>query len=74
MAPMRRQMNGTGHRRTNVLLLLGDGWTAGCSAEALFLDAETVREHKRRLLMGGRDGIERLNHAGGSYAGNWVTL
>ncbi len=44
LALMRRQLNSTVHRRMNVLLLLDDGWTAERIAEALYIDAETVRE------------------------------
>jgi DNA-binding NarL/FixJ family response regulator len=43
---MRRQTPSTVHRRMNVLLLLDDGWAAERVAEALFIDAETVREHR----------------------------
>ena len=61
---MRRQMNSAIHRRINALLLLDDGWTAERVAEALFIDAETVREHKRRFVADGRAGVERLNYVG----------
>jgi hypothetical protein len=43
LAMMRRQTPSTVHRRMNALLLLDDGWTAERVAEALFIDAETVR-------------------------------
>ena len=64
LALMRRQLNSAAHRRINVLLLLDDGWTAERVAEALFIEAETVREHRRRFLADGRPGIERLDYAG----------
>jgi hypothetical protein len=35
------------HRRMNALLLLDDGWAVERVADALFIDAETVREHRR---------------------------
>jgi hypothetical protein len=44
---MRRQTSSTVHRRMNALLLLDDGWAAERVAEALFIDAETVRDHRR---------------------------
>ena len=44
---MRRQTNSHVHRRMNVLLL-DDGWRSERIAEALSIDAETVREHRRR--------------------------
>jgi transposase len=61
---MRRQLNSTVHRRMNALLLLDDGWTAERVAEALFIDAETVREHRRLYASAGRAGIERLAYTG----------
>lgn len=61
---MRRQMNSHVHRRMNVLLLLDDGWTAERIAEALFIDAETVHEHRRRYETAGVAGLERLNYQG----------
>ena len=45
---MRRQTNSHVHRRMNVLLLLDDGWPVERIAEALYIDADTVREHRRR--------------------------
>ena len=54
----------TVHRRMNVLLLLDDGWAAERVAEALFIDAETVREHRRRYESEGAAGIERLSYQG----------
>jgi len=46
---MRRQTPSTVHRRMNalLLLLLDDGWAAERVAEVLFIDAETVRDHRR---------------------------
>ncbi|CAH2605693.1 transposase (plasmid) [Rhodovastum atsumiense] len=64
LAMMRRQTNSAVHRRMNTLLLLDDGWTAERVAEALFIDAETVREHRRRYALEGRTGIERLAYEG----------
>lgn len=64
LALMRRQLNSAVHRRINALLLLDDGWTAERVAEALFIEAETVREHRRRFLAGGPGGVERLDYAG----------
>jgi transposase len=61
---LRRQLNSAVHRRMNALLLLDDGWTAERVAEALFIEAETVREHRRRYAAEGRAGIERLAYSG----------
>ncbi|MBV8964720.1 MAG: hypothetical protein JO191_00945, partial [Mycobacteriaceae bacterium] len=47
LAMMRRQTNSAAHRRMNALLLLDNGWAAERVAEALFVDAETVRQHMR---------------------------
>ncbi|MCW3473281.1 IS630 family transposase [Limobrevibacterium gyesilva] len=41
-------------------VLLDDGWPAECIAEALFIEAETVREHRRLYATQGRAGIEHL--------------
>lgn len=62
---MRQHTNSAVHRRMNVLLLLDDGWTAERIAEALYIDAETVREHRRRYEKDGVAGIERLSYQGG---------
>ena len=64
LAAMRRQGNSAVHRRMNALLLLDDGWTAERVAEALFIDAETVRAHRRLYAARGRAGVERLAYAG----------
>jgi transposase len=64
LAAMRRQGNSAVHRRMNALLLLDDGWTAERVAEALFIDAETVRAHRRLYAGGGRAEVERLAYAG----------
>lgn len=64
LAALRRQGNSAAHRRMNALLLLDDGWTAERVAEALFIDAETVRAHRRLYGAGGRAGVERLAYAG----------
>ncbi len=61
---MRRQLNSAVHRRLNVLLLLDDGWPADRIAEALFIEAETVRAHHRRYLSGGRKAVETLSYVG----------
>ena len=47
LAMLRRHTNSAVHRRMNALLLLDDGWTAERVAEALFIEAETVRAHWR---------------------------
>ncbi len=64
LAALRRQGNSAVHRRMNALLLLDDGWTAERVAEALFIDAETARAHRRLYLAGGRAGVERLAYVG----------
>lgn len=64
LAALRRQGNSAVHRRMNALLLLDDGWTSERVAEALFIDAETVRAHRRLYGAGGRAGVERLAYAG----------
>jgi len=61
---MRRQTPSPVHRRMNALLLLDDGWSAEQIAKALFIDAETVREHRRLYQASGVAGIERLNYEG----------
>jgi transposase len=64
LSAMRRQGNSAVHRRMNALLLLDDGWTAERVAEALSIDAETVRAHRRLYAASGRAGVERLAYAG----------
>lgn len=64
LAALRRQGNSAVHRRMNALLLLDDGWTAERVAEALFIDAETVRAHRRLYAAGGRAAVERLAYVG----------
>jgi transposase len=61
---MRRQINSAVHRRMNVLVLLDDAWPAERIAEALFIDAETVREHRRLYETAGIEGVERLRYQG----------
>jgi transposase len=61
---MRRQTPSPVHRRMNALLLLDDGWSAEQIAKALFIDAETVREHRRLYQASGVAGLERLNYEG----------
>jgi hypothetical protein len=60
LAALRRHGNSAEQRRMNALLLLDDGWTAERVAEALFIDAETVRAHRRLYAAAGRAGVERL--------------
>ena len=48
----------------NVLLLLDDGWAAERIAEALYIDAETVREYRRLYKSSGVTGLERLAYVG----------
>src|SRR4051812_24407325 len=64
LAMLRRHGNSAVHRRMNALLLLDDGWTAERVAEALFIDAETVRAHRRLYAAEGRAGVERLAYVG----------
>jgi transposase len=71
---MRRQTPSPVHRRMNALLLLDDGWTAERIADVLFIDAETVREHRRLYETSGVTGIERLNYEGAEPALNAAQL
>src|SRR3954469_11471967 len=64
LAMLRRHGNSAVHRRMNALLLLDDGWTAERVAEALFIDAETVRAPRRLYAAEGRAGVERLAYVG----------
>lgn len=68
LAMMRRQTSSIVHRRMNVLLLLDDGWTAERIAEALYIDADTVREHRHLYESAGVSGLERLAYEGGEPA------
>jgi transposase len=52
------------HRRMNALLLLDDGWAAERVAAVLFIDAETVREHRQLYRTSGVAGVERLEYEG----------
>ncbi len=61
---MRRQTPSPVHRRMNTLLLLDDGWAAERVAEILFIDVETVREHRRLYQASGITGVERLKYEG----------
>jgi transposase len=61
---MRRHTPSPVHRRMNALLLLDDGWAAERVAAALFLDSETVREHRRLYQAAGVTGVERLHYEG----------
>jgi transposase len=65
---MRQQTPSPVHRRMNALLLLDDGWTAERVAEVLFIDADTVREHRRLYQTAGVSGVERLKYEGGEPA------
>jgi len=65
---MRRQTPSTVHRRMNALLLLDDGWAAERVAEALFIDAETVREHRRLYQTTGVAGVLQLQYEGSEPA------
>jgi transposase len=67
---MRRQTPSPVHWRMNALLLLDDGWTAERVAEVLFIDAETVREHRRLYEASGVAGVERLKFEGADAALN----
>ncbi len=52
----------------NALLLLDDGWAAERVADVLFIDAETVRGHRRLYETAGVAGLERLNYEGSDPA------
>jgi transposase len=65
---MRRHTPSPVRRRMNALLLLDDGWAVERVADALFIDAETVREHRRPYETSGIAGLERLNYAGSDPA------
>jgi transposase len=65
---MRQQTNSHVHRRMNVLLLLDDGWVAERIAEALYIHAETVREHRRLYETAGIAGLEKLSYQGSEPA------
>jgi len=61
---MRRQTPSPVHRRMNALLLLDNGWAVERVADALFIDVETVREHRRLYQSSGIVGVERLKYEG----------
>jgi transposase len=65
---MRQQTPSPVHRRMNALLLVDDGWTAERVAAALFIDADTVREHRRLYQTAGVTGVGRLQYEGGEPA------
>ena len=71
---MRRQTPSPVHRRMNTLLLLDDGWGAERVAEVLFIDVETVREHRRPYQASGVTGVERLKYEGAEPALNGEQL
>jgi transposase len=71
---MRQHTPSPVHRRMNTLLLLDDGWTAERVAAALFIDADTVREHRRLYQAAGVTGIEHLKYEGGEPALTAVQL
>lgn len=54
----------------NTLLLLDDGWAAERVAEVLFIDVETVREHRRLYQASGVTGVERLKYEGAEPSPN----
>jgi hypothetical protein len=56
------------HRQMNALLLLDDGWAAERVADVLFIDAETVREYRRRYQVGGVAGVEQRKFEGSDPA------
>jgi len=58
----------SGSWRVNALLLLDDGWAAERVVEALFIDAETVREYRRLYETTGIAGLERLKYEGSDPA------
>jgi transposase len=60
---MRRQTPGPVHRRMNTLLL-DDGWAAERVAEVLFIDVDTVHEHRRLYQASGVTGVEPLKYEG----------
>jgi hypothetical protein len=65
---MRQQTPSPVRRRMNALLLVDDGWTAERVAAALFIDADTVREHRRLYQTAGVSGVGRLQYEGGESA------
>jgi hypothetical protein len=65
---MRRHAPSPVHRRMNALLLPDDDWAAERVADALFIDAETVRERRRLYETAGVVGLERLNDEGSDPA------
>jgi transposase len=71
---MRRHTPSPVHRRMNALLLLDDGWAAERVADVLFIDAETVREHRRLYQTAGVPGLELLNYEGSDPALSDVQL
>lgn len=74
LAMMRRQMNSAVHRRMNVVLLLDDEWSVERIAEALFIDAETVRQHRLRYEKDGVKGLETLRYQAPEPALNQTQL
>jgi transposase len=65
---MRQQTPSPIHRRMNALLLLDDGYAAEQVAAVLYIDADTVREHRRLYQTAGVPGIERLKYEGSEPA------
>ena len=49
-------------------MLLDDGWAGVRVAEALFIDAETVREHQRLYQTAGTAGVAHLKYEGSELA------
>lgn len=50
--------------RINTVVLLGKGWTAAEVADALMIDADTVRDYFKRYKKGGLDALLRMNFVG----------
>jgi transposase len=50
--------------RINTVVLLGEGWTAAEVADALLIDADTVRDYFKRYKKGGLDALLRMNFVG----------
>lgn len=50
--------------RINALVLLGQGWSAAAVADALLIDADTVRNYFKRYKHGGLDALLRMNFVG----------
>jgi len=51
--------------RIHTVILLGQGWSVGQVAEALLIDAETVRRYFKRYRKGGIEELLRMSYVGG---------